>query len=236
MQRYQTSCEFRNASSLLFLADSRLVHSPQTSLLLFVDLVTLLCTPSHTDQALFFADIESDHFALPPFAQLMSYRVVLCSCLDASILLRARASNEDLGLLEASTTGTIHRGVSIEPHWTHLLIDEVRGSLSNGTLPRVLDEDLTLLLFARFRLVKALSPSFSSRSRSSFPIEEEINLRKENLSSFSAEIPSNLVPSLPARQLEAASSTSLSWNDSSSSRSTLPRVRSSLDLSPTSSR
>ncbi|KAL7417001.1 P-loop containing nucleoside triphosphate hydrolase protein [Mrakia frigida] len=78
--------------------------------------------------------IESDHFALPPFAQLMSYRVVLCSCLDASILLQARASNEDLGLLEASTTGTIHRGVSIEPHWTHLLIDEA----GQGSEPELL--------------------------------------------------------------------------------------------------
>jgi len=59
----------------------------------------------------------------------MQYRVVVCSCLDASILVGAQCTNSTLMALEEETMSAIHpcqkpRHVA-QPHWTHLLIDEV---------------------------------------------------------------------------------------------------------------
>jgi hypothetical protein len=73
------------------------------------------------------ADIEDDSFALAPWETLMRFRVVVCSCLDASILVTAQCTNSSLARLENDVVSALHphRKLPIAPHWTHLLIDEV---------------------------------------------------------------------------------------------------------------
>ncbi|GAA6027874.1 hypothetical protein JCM8097_001759 [Rhodosporidiobolus ruineniae] len=78
-----------------------------------------------------YCHIENDRFALPTMQQLLSKRVICCTVLDASLLLRARASNHDLSTLEVLTTGYIHPTLSdhnelqlAKPHFSYLLIDE----------------------------------------------------------------------------------------------------------------
>ncbi|KAJ7042792.1 P-loop containing nucleoside triphosphate hydrolase protein [Mycena alexandri] len=72
--------------------------------------------------------VENDKYALPPWDILLRYRVVVCSCLDAGILVDAHCTNNALARLEAEIIGSLHprRQVKepIMPHWTHLLIDE----------------------------------------------------------------------------------------------------------------
>jgi len=59
----------------------------------------------------------------------MRYRVIITSCLDASILVAAQCTNATLAMLEEHTMDSIHphhmMKHQIVPHWTHLLIDEV---------------------------------------------------------------------------------------------------------------
>ncbi len=72
-------------------------------------------------------DVENDKFSIPPLKNLMRYKVVVTSCLDAGILTGARCTNSMLGMLEHSVVNVIHptHVSSIKPHWSHLLIDEV---------------------------------------------------------------------------------------------------------------
>ncbi len=76
------------------------------------------------------ADIENNTFAIPPWKKLMQYRVVVCSCLDASILVGARCTNTALMAMEEEIISTLHphrkERQLVQPHWTHLLIDEVQ--------------------------------------------------------------------------------------------------------------
>ncbi|KAJ7075675.1 P-loop containing nucleoside triphosphate hydrolase protein [Mycena belliarum] len=72
--------------------------------------------------------VENDRYSLPPWDVLMRKRVVVCSCLDAGILVDARCTNSALARLEADIVGALHPRRQIKepimPHWTHLLIDE----------------------------------------------------------------------------------------------------------------
>ncbi|KAF5353338.1 hypothetical protein D9756_008084 [Leucocoprinus leucothites] len=67
-------------------------------------------------------------FSIPPFKELMKYRVVACSCIDANILADAQCTNRALMRLENEVVGSIHPHTTELPvaklHWTHLLIDE----------------------------------------------------------------------------------------------------------------
>nr|XP_019043149.1 hypothetical protein I302_07720 [Kwoniella bestiolae CBS 10118]OCF22079.1 hypothetical protein I302_07720 [Kwoniella bestiolae CBS 10118] len=69
-------------------------------------------------------------FSIPPFAELMKYRVVICTCQDASVLATANATNIAMMKAESEMLETFHRVSDssrirdIPPHWTHLLIDE----------------------------------------------------------------------------------------------------------------
>lgn len=59
----------------------------------------------------------------------MKYRVVACSCIDANILADAQCTNISLMRLESEVLSSIHPHAEqavVKPHWTHLLIDEVR--------------------------------------------------------------------------------------------------------------
>ncbi|KAJ7431230.1 P-loop containing nucleoside triphosphate hydrolase protein [Mycena latifolia] len=72
--------------------------------------------------------VENDRYSLPPWDVLMRKRVVVCSCLDAGILVDAHCTNNALARLEADIVGALHPRRQfkepIMPHWTHLLIDE----------------------------------------------------------------------------------------------------------------
>jgi hypothetical protein len=73
--------------------------------------------------------VDKDRYALPPWEVLMRYRVVVCSCIEAAILVDAHCTNSALARLETEIVGSLHphrHKEPIMPHWTHLLIDEVR--------------------------------------------------------------------------------------------------------------
>ncbi|PBK71878.1 P-loop containing nucleoside triphosphate hydrolase protein [Armillaria solidipes] len=83
-----------------------------------------------------FCYVENDKFSIPPLKNLMRYKVVVTSCLDAGILTGARCTNSMLGMLEHSVVKVIHPTLvsSIKPHWSHLLIDEA----AQGSEPELL--------------------------------------------------------------------------------------------------
>lgn len=87
----------------------------------------------------------------------MKYRVVVCSCLDAGILVAAQCTNTSLMRLEEEVMSSLHSHREtkppISPHWTHLLIDEVRDTPSNNIA----------LTFFRGRQRRVLNQNFSSR-------------------------------------------------------------------------
>ncbi|KAF8804411.1 P-loop containing nucleoside triphosphate hydrolase protein [Phlegmacium glaucopus] len=82
--------------------------------------------------------VENDKFSLPPWKKLMHYRVVVCSCLDASILVGAQCTNRALMMMEEEVTNILHPHKRMKhvarPHWTHLLIDEA----AQGSEPELL--------------------------------------------------------------------------------------------------
>lgn len=82
--------------------------------------------------------VEKDKFALPPWETLMKYRVVVCSCLDAGILVAAHCTNTSLMQLELEITSSLHPHrhpkPKVLPHWSHLLIDEA----AQGSEPELL--------------------------------------------------------------------------------------------------
>lgn len=59
----------------------------------------------------------------------MQFRVVVTSCLDAGILVGAQCTNTRLMAMEDEVAASIHPHRKpkhvVQPHWTHLLIDEV---------------------------------------------------------------------------------------------------------------
>lgn len=74
---------------------------------------------------------------VPPWVQLLQYRVVVVDCLDAELLTMAKATNAEMLGLEHRTLRALGRKKSIihmqAPHWTHLLVDEA--SISSKTGP-----------------------------------------------------------------------------------------------------
>ncbi|KAK4050123.1 hypothetical protein OIV83_003694 [Microbotryomycetes sp. JL201] len=74
-----------------------------------------------------YCHVENERFMLPATNVLLSKRVVVCSTLDAALLLDARISNHDLSMLQVNLLGTIHPRSRIplaRPHFSHLLVDE----------------------------------------------------------------------------------------------------------------
>ncbi|KAK0955191.1 hypothetical protein LTS01_023519 [Friedmanniomyces endolithicus] len=74
-----------------------------------------------------FCHVDDDMFSLPPFPQMMAYKIVVTSCRDAEILVRARLRNADLFSLEFGLLSAMHpEKTTTYPslHWTGLLMDE----------------------------------------------------------------------------------------------------------------
>ncbi|KAG0646776.1 helicase MOV-10 [Hyphodiscus hymeniophilus] len=71
---------------------------------------------------------KDNKFDLPPFKQLMSYKLVVTTCRDAALLLYSRLTNVDLYIAEHELHTSIHpyatQPTQVDLHWTALLIDE----------------------------------------------------------------------------------------------------------------
>ena len=83
--------------------------------------------PETPNNVLPFCCIDNGMFSLPSFEQLMRLKIVVSTCCDAEILLRARISNRDLCNLEQRLFAAIHPEASqsqAQLHWTGLLMDE----------------------------------------------------------------------------------------------------------------
>ena len=71
--------------------------------------------------------VDNGLFSLPSFAELMSKTIVVTSCRDADLLVRARVTNNDLCSLEQKLRAAIHPNAASGPtqlHWTGILMDE----------------------------------------------------------------------------------------------------------------
>lgn len=82
------------------------------------------------------------HFDLPPLDELLKFRIVVCTCVDAGLLISAGASNQSLHEY-LPHKGFISEDEPLRSHWTHLLIDEAGQAIEPETdipLLCVLDE------------------------------------------------------------------------------------------------
>lgn len=74
-----------------------------------------------------FSYIENNCFSLPPFKALMNFRVVVTTCRDADMLIRARLTNRDLHELEHNFQSILHPEdqPDFRPlHWDAVFLDE----------------------------------------------------------------------------------------------------------------
>jgi superfamily I DNA and/or RNA helicase len=75
-----------------------------------------------------FCYISQNKFDLPPFKQLMSYKIVITTVRDSALLLYSRMTNIGLYAAEYGLRSSIHpyavQPSQIELHWTALLMDE----------------------------------------------------------------------------------------------------------------
>lgn len=98
----------------------------------------LISLRHHPDAELTFVrprtDVDDDRYALPPWKTFLKYRVVVTSCMDSGNLAVAQFTNVALMDMEAEALSAFHphreASVTVQPHWTHLIIDEVRFLLS----------------------------------------------------------------------------------------------------------
>jgi helicase MOV-10 len=106
--------------------------------------------------------IENDMFSIPAWKALMRFRVIVCSCRDANILVEARCTNRDLGNWEKSVVDSlrgiaedssefVERGEFVRLHWTALLLDEA----AQGIEPEV---DIPLSVVAPPEMVSGDTP------------------------------------------------------------------------------
>ena len=94
-------------------------------------------------EILLYCYVERDFFGLPPFPNLMAFKVVVTTCQSADILVQASVTNRDLAYLEGSLRAMIHpvnpdqeskamRGTAL--HWGALIIDEAAQATELETL------------------------------------------------------------------------------------------------------
>ncbi|KAE9364316.1 P-loop containing nucleoside triphosphate hydrolase protein, partial [Stipitochalara longipes BDJ] len=85
-----------------------------------------------------FCCISQDKFDLPKFKQLMSFKLVVTTCRDASLLLHSRVTNVDLFAAEYGLRTSINpfaaAPLQVELHWTALIIDEAAQAMEPEAL------------------------------------------------------------------------------------------------------
>ncbi|KAK4441990.1 putative helicase MOV-10 [Podospora aff. communis PSN243] len=90
------------------------------------------------DAILQYCYTNETQFDMPPFEQLMSYKIVVTSCRDARMLLESRMTNTDLYTVESSLHSRIHPEdpppTTARLHWDALLIDEAAQATEPETL------------------------------------------------------------------------------------------------------
>ncbi|KAF9316022.1 hypothetical protein BGZ91_005644, partial [Linnemannia elongata] len=74
----------------------------------------------------------SVYFNMPPLDDLLRFRIVVCTCADAGMLISAGASNQSLREYLAHK-GLTNDGDQSRSHWTHLLIDEAAQAIEPET-------------------------------------------------------------------------------------------------------
>ncbi|KAF9082733.1 hypothetical protein BGX23_012125 [Mortierella sp. AD031] len=74
----------------------------------------------------------SVYFNMPPLDDLLRFRIVVCTCADAGLLISAGASNQSLREY-LSHKGLTNDGDQSRSHWTHLLIDEAAQAIEPET-------------------------------------------------------------------------------------------------------
>jgi len=91
------------------------------------------------DEILPYCYVADGMFALPHFADLMKYKVIVTSCRDASLLMYSRMTNSDLFAAEHGLRQHIHPldaeiPTQVKLHWTALLLDEAAQALEPEAL------------------------------------------------------------------------------------------------------
>ncbi|KAK3339699.1 P-loop containing nucleoside triphosphate hydrolase protein [Lasiosphaeria hispida] len=90
------------------------------------------------DTLLPYCSVSGDMFSMPSFQKLMSYKMVVTTCRDASMLLFSRLSNTDLHAVEYGLRAQIHPTAPAPTratlHWSALLIDEAAQATEPGCL------------------------------------------------------------------------------------------------------
>ncbi|KAF4637228.1 hypothetical protein G7Y89_g843 [Cudoniella acicularis] len=85
-----------------------------------------------------FCYVSNDRFHLPPFEILMSYRIVVTTCRDASLLMYSRMTNSDVYVVENSLRKAIHphetQPLQVSLHWNALIIDEAAQAIEPEAL------------------------------------------------------------------------------------------------------
>jgi len=85
-----------------------------------------------------YCHVEDNVFALPPMPQLLAYKIVIASCRDADILLKANMTNANLYAMERSMSNLLHpedgSATPIRLHWAALLIDEAAQAIEPESL------------------------------------------------------------------------------------------------------
>ncbi|KAE9974819.1 hypothetical protein EG328_003605 [Venturia inaequalis] len=74
-----------------------------------------------------FSYVENNCFSLPPFKALMNFKVIVTTCRDADMLVRARLTNRDLNELEHNLQSIFHPEdvPDFRPlHWDAVFLDE----------------------------------------------------------------------------------------------------------------
>ena len=85
--------------------------------------------------------VMDDRFNIPPFEELMLLKVVITTCKDADMLVRAKVTNRDLIALQKNMSMTIHPENSADTiriasplHWAALVVDEAAQATEPETL------------------------------------------------------------------------------------------------------
>jgi hypothetical protein len=71
----------------------------------------------------------NDTFAIPPFAELMKFCVVVTNCRDAGMLVNGKVTNGEIMRAQRDLYNSCYplskrAPPPLHPHWTHLLVDE----------------------------------------------------------------------------------------------------------------
>ncbi|CAN8103866.1 unnamed protein product [Discula destructiva] len=92
------------------------------------------------DTLLPYCCVQGDAFGLPPLETLMKFRVIVTTCRDSAMLVRARLTNTDICAVKRSMRGLsaslapYERLPEVKLHWAGLLLDEAAQAMESEAL------------------------------------------------------------------------------------------------------